>query len=144
MKKLFTLFALIIVATATAMAQDSIPQQTIQTAQEAVATPETLAGSFTDFYISLAALLPLITFIAAWLNKKINSASSIAKQATAWAVAIALSYIGWFFKIGIFENLTWWHTLIYGAATGLAANGFFDIKMIQSILGLFSLGKIKR
>lgn len=126
MKKVFILIVSLFGMTAGLFAQEVTT----------VTLPE---GRFQDFFVSLAAMIPIVTFISAFVNKQLRPAQSWIKQVTSWIVAVGLSFVGWYFEFGIFAGLHWISVLIYGAGVGLAANGFFDIKFIQSILSLFKL-----
>lgn len=95
---------------------------------------------FSNYFISLAALVPLVVLVAAFINKKLNL-SGFLKQLVAWVVSILLCFVGWYFNLGMFAGLVWWVVLIYGFAVGLAANGFFDIGLIQAILKGLKLEK---
>ena len=95
---------------------------------------------FSNYFISLAALVPLVVLIAAFINKKLNL-SGFLKQLVAWVISILLCFVGWYFNLGMFAGLVWWVVLIYGFAVGLAANGFFDIALIQAILKGLKLEK---
>ena len=95
---------------------------------------------FSNYFISLAALVPLVVLIAAFINKKLNL-SGFLKQLVAWVISILLCFVGWYFNLGMFAGLVWWVVLIYGFAVGLAANGFFDIGLIQAILKGLKLEK---
>lgn len=95
------------------------------------------------FFVSMAAIIPLITFIAGWINARIKTVR-FGKQAVSWLVSIALSIAGWYFNLGYLAGLTWWQVLICGIGTGLAANGLFDITIIKSIVyAIFNSKKVK-
>lgn len=95
---------------------------------------------FSNYFISLAALVPLVVLIAAFINTKLNL-SGFFKQFVAWLISILLCFVGWYFNLGMFAGIAWWVVLIYGFAVGLAANGFFDISLIQAILKGLKLEK---
>ena len=95
---------------------------------------------FSNYFISLAALVPLVVLIAAFINTKLNL-SGFLKQFVAWVISILLCFVGWYFNLGMFAGIVWWVVLIYGFAVGLAANGFFDISLIQAILKGLKLEK---
>lgn len=95
---------------------------------------------FSNYFISLAALVPLVVLISAFINKKLNL-SGFLKQLIAWVISILLCFVGWYFNLGMFAGLVWWVVLVYGFAVGLAANGFFDIGLIQAILKGLKLEK---
>lgn len=93
----------------------------------------------TSYFVSLAALVPLVILLSGWLNKVIK-AKGFGIQFITWLISIALVYIGWAFKLGLFAEITQWYIiLIYGIATGLVANGIFDIKLIQMFLNYIKL-----
>jgi len=101
---------------------------------------DVMETGFSNYFISLAALVPLVVLITAFINTKLNLKGFL-KQFTAWVISILLCFIGWYFNLGMFAGLIWWVVLIYGFAVGLAANGFFDISLIQTILKAFKLVK---
>ena len=89
---------------------------------------------FGPYFASLAAMVPLVVLITAWLKKVLNI-KGIWIQIVSWILAITLSFVGYLFHIGLFADITqWWLVLIYGFCVGLSANGFFDIAIIQQIL----------
>lgn len=104
----------------------------------------TLPGlDLNSYFASLGALVPLVVFLTAWL-KKITKATGGLAQIFSWLVSIALVFGAWILKIGMFADVAqWWICLIYGFAVGLAANGIFDIKIIQSFLAVLKLEKKK-
>ena len=86
------------------------------------------------YFVSLAALVPLVVIISAWLNKVLGSEGWV-KQAVSWLISIILVFIGWKLKLGMLADITeWYYIILYGLATGLAANGIFDVKLIQTLL----------
>ena len=91
------------------------------------------------YFASLAALLPLVVLITGFIKKAIK-VDGILAQVISWIISIGLCYAGWLLKIGLFAEITtWWLVLIYGFAVGLAANGFFKIELIQTILNVIGL-----
>ena len=101
---------------------------------------EVVETGFSNYFVSLAALVPLVVLVTAFINTKLNLKGFL-KQFTAWVVSILLCFIGWYFNLGMFAGLLWWVVIIYGFAVGLAANGFFDISLIQAILEGLKLEK---
>lgn len=96
-----------------------------------------------QYFISLAALVPLVIIVVSWIKKLIKMEGIVA-QIVSWLISIGLCFAGWFLKIGLFADIaTWWYILIYGFAVGLAANGFFKIEFIQTLLTLLGLIKPK-
>lgn len=99
-----------------------------------------VSTGFSNYFLSLAALVPLVVLIAAFVNTRLKL-SGFLKQFVAWLISILLCFVGWYFKLGMFDGIVWWIVLIYGFAVGLAANGFFDISLIQAILKALKLEK---
>jgi len=111
-------------------------------AQIASGAVQTVTPAVQDYFVSLAALVPIITVIAGWLNNLLKPVGWV-RQVISWLVAIIASYVGWYFNLGIYADLTPYQTLLYAFGAGLAANGLFDIKVIQSILALIKAGKVR-
>ena len=89
---------------------------------------------FGPYFASLAAMVPLVVLITAWL-KKVLKVNGIWIQIVSWILSITLCFVGYLLHIGLFADITqWWLVLIYGFCVGLSANGFFDITIIQQIL----------
>lgn len=123
MKAILTLAIFITLGTAAAIAQ--------QTELPTITIPD---GRFENFFLSLAAVVPLVTFLTALFNRFIRISAGWAKQTVSWIIALAVSISGWYLNFGIFDALTIYGAILYGFGAGLAANGFFDIKIIQAIL----------
>lgn len=91
--------------------------------------PETVPIEFgiNDYFVSIAALIPLVTGITQFLKLKF-SLKGVVPQLLSWLVSVVLCFIGWLFGLGLFETIdNWLLVLLYGGATGLGANGFYDI-----------------
>jgi len=87
------------------------------------------------YFASLAVFVPIVILISGWLNTLFKT-KGFGKQFVTWFISIVLVYVGWLLKLGLFAELTsWWIVAIYGLATGLVANGIFEIKVIQTVLG---------
>ena len=100
-------------------------------------------SGLTAYFVSLAALVPLVTLVTGYLKKLIKIEGLVA-QIVSWLVSIGLCFGAWLLKIGLFADITtWWLVLIYGFAVGLAANGFFKIEFVTTLLNLLGLGKPK-
>ncbi len=92
-----------------------------------------------SYFLTLAAMVPLVTLVMGWVKKILKVTGTVA-QLVSWAVSIALCYVGWVLKLGMFADVVLWYVpLVWGAAIGLAANGFFKIEFIQMVLRLFKL-----
>lgn len=140
MKRLIALIAAMIIVVLPILAQDT----TLANAPlDDVTVVITSSGSIESFFLSLVALVPLVTALAAFVNSKLT-ANGTTKQIIAWILSIAVCFGAWFLKLGMFADLSWYITLAYGFAVGLAANGFFDIKIIQAVLNTLRLSPKKR
>lgn len=129
--KILCAFVALLALPVTLMAQEPTTTSVINTV---------VGAGFQNYFLSLAALVPLVVLIAAFVNSKLNL-SGFLKQFIAWVISIILCFVGWYFNLGVFTGLVWWVVIIYGFAVGLAANGFFDISLIQSILKALKLEK---
>ena len=126
MKKLLVLFGFLFLALATFAATE-----------DAGVLPKFNIATFFTTLAVFAGTVPVVTqFILRYINTKYD-------QVISWVVAIALAFIGWIFKLGIFEGLAWYWIIIYGAAAGLISNGIFDIPVINAILNLIPKKKLK-
>lgn len=104
-------------------------------------TPTEVSDYFASIPGVAIATLGLTQVLKKLLNQKYPE-SPIADQVSqyiSWAVAVLLSYLGFYFEWGIFAGISWYVTLIYALAAGLIANGIFDWQLTKSILQLFKL-----
>jgi hypothetical protein len=92
------------------------------------------------YFVSLAAIVALVVLVASWINGKLKTVWTM-KQIVAWLVSMTLCFAGWFLGAGFLEGISVYMVLVYGLAAGLAANGIFDIILIQSFLKLIGLEK---
>lgn len=101
---------------------------------------QTINGVSVDqYFVNIGALASAVVIVTEFF-KKINFiaiAPSWVKQILSWAVAIAGSFIGSYFNLGVFANLTTTYIIIYGLAVGLIANGIFDFALVQALLNKF-------
>ena len=111
---------------------------TLSPAVETVAVaqvPDDGGGGFVTF----AALVALIPFAMQLFKKLIPDAVGWFTQICSWLVGIILTMFGWYFNLGFLADMTWWLALLYGFGASLAANGIFDIGLIEWILQLVGL-----
>lgn len=90
-----------------------------------------LAGGFVTIAAVAALTLTITGYIKVWFKAQDNWARWVS-----WAVSILLSFIVWYFNLGIFEPLTWTATIIYGFGIGLIANGIFTSETVQALLAM--------
>ena len=93
------------------------------------------SGAIADYFTSLAALSGAVLIVTQFALKFIHTKFD---QYFSWLVAVLLSGAGWFLQLGILSGLDWYWILIYGAASGLTANGLFDIGLVNMILNYLS------
>lgn len=96
---------------------------------------EVLGFDAQSYFATLSAFVALVLAATQMLKKAINIDGGYAKILS-WIVSILLGFIGWYFKLGIFEDLQWYWAIIYGIAGGLMANGIFNIGVVDAILSL--------
>lgn len=94
----------------------------------------------TLYFTSFGALAGLVIIITEFL-KNLLKANTTWSQVISWGVSMLLVFIGNIFSLGAFVGLTPLWIAIYGIATGLVANGLFDINIIQAILEFIKLRK---
>ena len=98
------------------------------------ADPIDIPGYFT----SLATVAGLGLVLTALITKKM-AVSSTVKQIISWVICIALSFVGYYFAVGMFVGINVVWTIILGFAAGLLSNGTYDIAIIQGILEFLKL-----
>jgi biotin transporter BioY len=89
-----------------------------------------------NYFVSLLALVPLVVLISEFLKKTFKVEKSWLKQVLSWVVAVVLCLVGDWLNLGMFKDFSLITTLAYGVATGLVANGVFDISIVQTLLNL--------
>ena len=89
-----------------------------------------------NYFISLVALVPLVVLITDFLVRWLKIQKSAVKQVLSWVISIALCLAGMWLNLGMFASFSVGVTLAYGLATGLVANGIFDINLVQMLLDI--------
>ncbi len=89
-----------------------------------------------QFFVSLAAIVPLAVLVTEFLKTKLNIEKNWLKQVTAWVISVVLCLLGMWLNLGILAHVTFIQAIVYGLATGLVANGFFDLSVVQILLDL--------
>ena len=95
-----------------------------------------------QYFVSLAAIVPLAVLVTEFLKVKLKIETTWVKQVTAWVVSVVLCLLGMWLNLGILAHVTITQAIVYGIATGLVANGIFDITVVQTLLNLL-LGFLK-
>lgn len=88
---------------------------------------EILVNAFTSLSVMAVAVVALTQLLLTVLKTKND-------QVWSWVVSLLLATLGWFLQLGVFTGLPWFWIPIYGAAAGLAANGLFDVPVINWLL----------
>ena len=112
-------------------------------------TQITVPSELDQYFISIAALAGAVIAVTEFLKRgyeKLTKRSSTSlakwlKQITTWAVSIGLVFLGSYFELGIFADLSTTYIIIYGVGTGLVANGIFDFVLVQLLVDLFKKKK---
>jgi hypothetical protein len=96
-----------------------------------------------SYFGSLVALVPLVVLATEFLKNTLKIEKTWVKQVLAWAVSVALCLVGDWLNLGMFKDFNLVTTVAYGVATGLVANGVFDITVVQTLL-TFLLNLLKK
>ena len=87
---------------------------------------------------SLTGVAAVTVFIAAAANTLLKT-TGIWKQIVAMVVSIILLGVGNLVNMGFMAELNLLHTIIYGLAGGLLANGIFDLGFLNVLLRLLKV-----
>ena len=92
------------------------------------------------FAINLAGFAAAIVVTSEWLIGRIFRWDGIAAWVGTLLVGEFFAYLGWFFKAGMFAELTqWWHVALVGCGGSLAANGIFSIDFVRMFLAAIGI-----
>lgn len=115
-----------------------------QVADSTGVTPgQPMSFDFNTWVATLSSVAAAAVFLGAAVIKLFKVEVSIWKQVIVWVVAIALTFLGNLFNVGFAADFPWLTTAIYGFASGLVANGIFDINTVQGILTFLKLKEKK-
>lgn len=129
MKKLLFLLAALLVLALPVVAQEI---------ENSIVIPPGIVEYFTTLSALAGAVLVVTQFALKFIHTKFD-------QYFSWLMAVILSVVGWLFQIGVFVELPWWSIPIYATAAGLAANGLYDINVINWVLNVvFAKAKNKK
>lgn len=80
-------------------------------------------------FTTISGVLLLVSAITEGF-KKIIDLKGVWYQVFSWVIAISISLIGWYFKIGLFDSIQlWYYAVLAGIGFGLMSNGFYDFGM---------------
>lgn len=116
-------------------------EQVIDSTAKTVAVQAQTATDLTSPFASLLVLVPLITLLTSLITNHTIPLKGWFKQGLSWFISVVVSLFAWYFKLGMFDGLTWYYALCIAGAAGLAANGLFDVKLVQSIMSSFTFKK---
>lgn len=91
---------------------------------------------YSQIFVATAPFIGAIAFLSEWI-KSMFKISGGASQYLSWGVGIALAVIGNLFNLGLFVELDWTATLLFGFLCALSSNGLFDTGFVDWIIGLF-------
>ena len=98
---------------------------------------------FNAWVATLSTVAATAVFVGAFFIQVFKVTVKIWKQVIVWLVAIALTILGNLLNIGFAAEFPWLTTIVYGFASGLVANGIFDIGTVQGILTFLKLKEKK-
>ncbi|PKP11944.1 MAG: hypothetical protein CVU09_00150 [Bacteroidetes bacterium HGW-Bacteroidetes-4] len=91
----------------------------------------------TQSFATIGGLAALVASIVQAVKKAVKL-KAYWYQIFSFIVAIFLSFVGWYFKLGLFDSIQYWYyALLIGISIGLFSNGFYDLAKI--ILQLFGV-----
>lgn len=92
--------------------------------------------SYFATFAGIVVVTSLITEVIKSLFK--TELNSWIQRIISWIVGILLGLFAWIFDLGMFMDLEWWQSLLWGFGAGLASNGLFDTGLIEWLFGLFT------
>ena len=98
---------------------------------------------FNAWVATLSTIAAAAVFLGGGIITIFKITIKIWKQIIVWIVSIVLTVLGNLFNIGFASDFPWLTTIIYGLASGLVANGIFDIGTVQGILAFLKLKEKK-
>ena len=104
-----------------------------------------LYENYGTFFATAGGIAGIAMFLGEIVIRLLKLAVKWQKVALVWVLSIATSFVGAFvLNVGYLAEATWWETLIWGAFSGLLANGIWsgNVAFIKSILE-FIVGLIK-
>lgn len=89
-----------------------------------------------DYFVSVPMLLIVIPIVTEWIKVKLNLIGRPV-QYLSWSIGLILSFIGYFFKLGMFAEMTVWETILTGLEVALITNGIADLGVVTWFFDLF-------
>lgn len=94
--------------------------------------PLTGTELFSAFFTSLAVMAAIIAPVTGYISTHLTGGKGV--QLLSWGVSIALAYLAWFMKWGMFGDISPVWAGLYGLGAGFISNGIADIKWVQAVL----------
>jgi len=85
-----------------------------------------LYANYGQFFANYLGVAGIAMFLGALLIRIFNAEKRIVKIVIIWALAIAVSFVGMLVHIGYLAEAAWWEALLWGALSGLVANGIWS------------------
>lgn len=87
-----------------------------------------------SYFADLATMAALVVALSEWLGGRLLNLRGLPAQALSWVIALAVTAVGYLLGLGVVAGLSLPMLIAHGLATGLVANGIFDIKVVQALL----------
>ncbi len=105
--------------------------------------PELGTEGVWEAFASFTAFAPLVVLLSAELNTWLKWEDGKALASTG-GISLGLAYIGYFFNIGIMEDVPSWHPAIYGVGAWAVAALGFAIPLVKTLLQMLFNYEFKR
>jgi len=103
-----------------------------------------LYDNYGVFFATYLGVAGVAMFLGEFVLRFIKELKKWQKVAIIWVLAIGVSFFGNGVNIGYLAEATWWETLIWGAFSGLVANGIWssNLAFLKTIVE-FLIGMLK-
>ncbi len=89
---------------------------------------------FNDFTALLGVVTYLVTIIVTEFSKRKWRLNGTWTQIVSWVICILVVSVGKWFSLGVFVNLGWITTIVYGVVLALVANKTYDTPLLDTLL----------
>lgn len=98
---------------------------------------------YENYFANFAAVVSLTAIITEAVKKWLlmNMAGEWTQRIISWLIGVIIGLFGYFFNLGMFGEILWWQSLLWGFGAGLASNGLFDTGLIEWLFKLFTKKK---
>ena len=84
--------------------------------------------------ITNVGLMAALAIVSSEYLSRLTNFSGFVAQVQSWAVSVLIASIASYLGIGIFPNVSFLSTALYGLLVGLVANGIFEIPFTKTVL----------